>query len=260
MEFNREQINLKINRELKDEIDLLYKKSKKAKEKIRKIEKLLLREINIKTGKKEERKKRKEWYEQFRHFHTSDNFLVTAGKDADTNEKLIKKYCKKNDIVLHAYIPGSPFGVIRSEGREITKQAIKEAAQFVGCYSRFWISKLGIAEVYWVKPEQVSKSAKGYIKKGSFMIYGKRNFLKVELKLMVGVDKKFEVTIYPANSPKKLGNFITIIPGEKEGKGLVEKIKSKLIEKAKKEDKERIRKINSDKFLKIVPFGKGETI
>ncbi len=260
LEFNREQINLKINRDLKEEIDLLYKKSKKAKEKMGRIEKLLLREINIKTGKKEEGKKRKEWYEQFRHFHTSDNFLVVAGKDADTNEKLIKKYCKKNDIVLHAYIPGSPFGVIRSEGREITKQAIKESAQFVGCYSKFWISKLGIAEVYRVKPEQVSKSAKGYLKKGSFMIYGKRNFLKVELKLMVGVNKKLGVTIYPANSPKKPGNFITIIPGEKEGKGLVEKIKSKLIEKAKKEDKEKIQRINPDKFLKIVPFGKGETI
>ena len=261
LEIEGENIKLDINKELKKQIDNFFGKSKKMREKSKKIEKLLAEKIILKEKSIKKEKVKKEWYEQFRYFYTSDNFLVVAGKDADTNEKLIKKYCKKNDIVLHAYIPGSPFGIIRSEGREITQQAIKESAQFVGCYSRFWVSKLGVADVYWVKPDQITKQAKGYLKKGSFMIYGKRNFLRVELKLVIGVNEKFEVIKYPENSAKKPAKYsIILVPGELEGKRLVEEITSKLVEKAKKEDNEKILKINPDEFLKIVPFGKGKVI
>ncbi len=260
LELGGIELNLNINAEVKDEINLLYKKSKKARKKIERIKKLLPEKIGVKEKMRKTVKGKKEWYEQFRYFYTSDSFLIVAGKDTDTNEKLIKKYCKRSDIVLHAHIPGSPFGVIRSEGKEITKQAIEEAAQFVACYSRFWISKLGIADVYWVKPEQVSKTAKGHIKKGSFMIYGKRNFLRVELKILIGVNEDFEVVKYPANSLKKPKNFVVIVPGEKEGKELAELIKLKLTEKAKKEDKNKILEINPDEFLRIVPYGKGDLL
>ena len=257
LKLEGEEIELNINTELKDEINKLYDKSKKAREKAKKIEKLLLEKVEKNKVEKLE-KKRREWYEQFRHFFTSDNFLVVAGKDADTNEKLIKKYCKKNDIVLHAHIPGSPFGIIRSEGKKITEQAIKEGAQFVGCYSRFWISKLGIAEVYWVRPEQVLK--RGCSKKGSFMIYGKRNFLRVELKLVIGVNEKFEPIVCPANSLKKPKNFVVVVPGEKKGRELAENIKARIISKSKKEDIKKIEKINIDEFLRIVPYGKGDIV
>jgi len=257
LKLEGEEIELNINTELKDEINRLYDKSKKAREKAKKIEKLLLEKVEKNKVEKLE-KKRREWYEQFRHFFTSDNFLVVAGKDADTNEKLIKKYCKKNDIVLHAHIPGSPFGIIRSEGKKITEQAIKEGAQFVGCYSRFWISKLGIADVYWVRPEQVLK--RGCSKKGSFMIYGKRNFLRVELKLLIGVNEKFEPIVCPENSLKKPKNFVVVVPGEKKGRELAENIKARIISKSKKEDIKKIEKINIDEFLRIVPYGKGNII
>ncbi|MCK4429147.1 MAG: DUF814 domain-containing protein, partial [Candidatus Aenigmarchaeota archaeon] len=261
LELDGVKFSISMNTQLKNEINRLYEKSKKAGRKIEKIQKLFLEKINIKEEIKNKDIEKKEWYEQFRYFHTSDGFLVIAGKDADTNEKLIKKYCRKNDIVLHAHIPGSPFGIIRSEGGEITTEAKKEAAQFVACYSRFWILKLGLADIYWVTPEQVTKKVPGHqsIKKGSFMIYGKRNFLRVELRFTIGLDDKFKIVKGPLDSVKKRAKyFITLTPGEKEGKELADEIKSKLEKQMGKEDKGKIKNINPDEFLKIVPYGKGD--
>ena len=59
----------------------------------------------------------KEWFEKFRHFTTSDGFLVVAGKDTVSNEVLIKKYTKQEDVVFHAEITGSPFVVVKAEGK-----------------------------------------------------------------------------------------------------------------------------------------------
>ena len=49
----------------------------------------------------------------FRKFKTSSGKLVLAGKDAETNEKLINQ-AEKNEIVLHTKQAGSPFVNIKS--------------------------------------------------------------------------------------------------------------------------------------------------
>lgn len=257
-ELEGKKIEVELNRDIKSQIDQLYQKSKKAKEKIKRIKKLP--EIKLKSKTRSFSKEEgKNWYAQFRYFYTSDGFLVIAGKDAQTNEKIIKKHCKKRDIILHAHLPGSPFGVIKSEGREISDNAKKEAANFVACYSRFWISKLGLADIYWINPDQVSKSVKGSLKAGSFMIYGKRNFIRVELKLSIGIDKDFMIIKGPEEAVKKYARYyLVVIPGNKSGKELGTSIKKALIEKSKKEDIANIIKINPEEFLKVVPYGKGE--
>ena len=263
LELEGVRITIRLDEDLKKKIDDLYRKSKKARNKIKRIKDLMER-CDLQTRKrKSARGEKREWYTKFRYFFTSDGFLVVAGKDAETNEQIVKKHCKKNDIVLHAHIPGSPFGVIKSEGKEIPKNSIEEAAQFVGCYSKFWTSKMGIADVYWVLPEQVSKKVAGHqsIKKGSFMIYGKRNFLRVELKLCIGLDENGCIVKGPERAVKKYAkNYIVIVPGNNEGKQLGSKIKSLLKEKSGKKDRERIESINADEFLKVIPYGKGEIL
>lgn len=256
------EIKIKFDKDLQKEIEILFTKAKKARRKAKRIKEILGKNFGSQKEEKIKNKK-KEWYEKFRYFFTSDGSLVIAGKDAETNEQIIKKYCKKDDFVLHAHIPGSPFGIIRSEGRKISKKTIEEAAQFVGCYSKFWTSKLGIADVYWIKRNQISKKVPGHqaIKKGSFMIYGKRNFLRVELKLAIGLDKNLNIVKGPESAVKKYAKYyVVIVPGKEEGKKLGKKIKERLKEKARKEDKEKIEKINIDEFLKVIPYGKGEVI
>jgi predicted ribosome quality control (RQC) complex YloA/Tae2 family protein len=102
-------------------------------------------------AKKKEEMANKQWYEKFRWFTTSDGFLVVAGKDSVSNEVLIKKYTKQEDIVFHAEITGSPFVVIKTEGKEVSEAALKEAAEAAASYSRAWRENAGTAVVYWVK-------------------------------------------------------------------------------------------------------------
>ncbi|MBS7625707.1 NFACT family protein [Candidatus Bathyarchaeota archaeon] len=51
----------------------------------------------------------KAWYEKFNWFKSSDSILVISGKDASTNELLVRRYMEEGDIVMHAEIHGAPF-------------------------------------------------------------------------------------------------------------------------------------------------------
>jgi len=73
----------------------------------------------------------------FRKSQTSSGKIVLAGRDAESNEELIKQV-KENEIVLHTAKPGSPFVNIKADVKEITKQDIKEAAIFCAKYSQAW--------------------------------------------------------------------------------------------------------------------------
>jgi predicted ribosome quality control (RQC) complex YloA/Tae2 family protein len=71
----------------------------------------------------------------FRKSETSSGKIMLAGKDASSNEELIKQV-EKNEIVLHTAKPGSPFVEIKGDAKEITKQDLKEAAIFCAKYSQ----------------------------------------------------------------------------------------------------------------------------
>ncbi|MCW4021371.1 MAG: ribosome rescue protein RqcH, partial [Candidatus Bathyarchaeota archaeon] len=155
------------------------------------IEKTRVQRIEkVETASKTLPKRRKrEWYEKFRWFRSSDGFLVIGGRDASTNEVLIKKHVEPQDIVFHAEISGAPFAVVKTEGRTPPEQTIKETAQFAASYSRGWKEGLGAIDVYWVSPKQVSKTPPSgeYLPKGSFMIYGTKNYVRgAPLEVAVG--------------------------------------------------------------------------
>ncbi len=128
------------------------------------------------------------WYESFHYFRSSDGFLVVGGRDASQNESLIKRRMENNDIVVHADIHGSPFVIIKDMRQNISQKTIEEAGQFVVSFSRAWSLGLLSADAYWVYPEQVSKKAPSgtYLKPGSFMIYGQRNYIRnIPLRLAI---------------------------------------------------------------------------
>ena len=121
----------------------------------------------------------KEWYEKFRWYTSSDGFLVVAGKDTVSNEVLIKKYTTQEDVVFHAEITGAPFVVIKSEGKPVSEQALREAGEFAASFSRAWRENAGTADVYWVKVDQLSKSGPSgeSVPHGAFFVVGKRNWI-----------------------------------------------------------------------------------
>ena len=199
-----------------EEAKELKKKAENIRKKIKETENIIKNiEIKISEKKKKEYKSRKkEWYEKFRWFFTSNNFLLIAGKNAITNEIIIKKYLDNKDLVFHADIHGSPFGILKN-GKEAKEEDIYEAAKFVGSYSKAWKQKLSYIEVYYVLPEQVSKKAPAgeYLPKGSFMIYGKKNYVRVKLEIAIG-EKDGEIILgVPESVCKKTKRYFIIVPG-----------------------------------------------
>src|SRR5215204_7687904 len=99
------------------------------------------------------------------------------------------------DLVFHAEIHGSPFFLIKNIGHNpedmtTNHQSIIETAIATISFSRGWKEGLSSADAYWVYPYQVKKGAPTgqFLPKGSFVIEGKRNYLKgVELRLAIGI-------------------------------------------------------------------------
>lgn len=139
------------------------------------------------------------WFEKFAWFITSDNYLVVAGKDAQQNEQLVKRYLRPGDAYLHAEVHGAATCILRAKRRRrkdgktqvipLSDQALREAGSFTICRSSAWSSKM-VTSAYWVESHQVSKTAPTgeYLTVGSFMIRGRKNFLPASsLEMGLGV-------------------------------------------------------------------------
>ncbi|GJQ11321.1 hypothetical protein GpartN1_g3112.t1 [Galdieria partita] len=120
------------------------------------------------------------WFEKFDWFISSENFLVIAGKDAQQNELIVKRYMKAYDVYVHADIHGASSVIVKNHVRDkpIPLQTLIEAGTFAMCHSSAWNSKI-VSSAYWVHASQVSKTAPSgeYLTTGSFMIRGKKNYL-----------------------------------------------------------------------------------
>jgi hypothetical protein len=146
---------------------------------------------------------------------------------------IIRKHAKDGDLVFHADITGSPFVIIKNpERKKIPESTIKEAAEFCACYSKAW--KVGIqADVYYILPEQVKKE--GGLPKGSFMIYGKREWIRrIEMLLAIGVYEQ-KIIYGPISAVKaKTSKYIVITIGEENINEAFNRYFGELAEYAKK--------------------------
>ena len=135
--------------------------------------------------------KPKYWFERYHWLITTNGFLAIAGRDAGQNESLVRKYLTDKDLFLHAEVHGAPVAILRTEGREPQDVDIEDAAALTACYSRGWKEGVGYLNVFWVYGNQVSKAppAGEYLPRGSFMVYGKKNYVRVELKLGIGIEE-----------------------------------------------------------------------
>jgi predicted ribosome quality control (RQC) complex YloA/Tae2 family protein len=149
--------------------------------------------------------RKKEWYEKFRWFFSSEGFLCVGGRDATTNDIVVKKHLEAGDLVFHTETPGSPFFVIKAQGKPIGDATKEETAQATAAFSRGWKAGVGSLEVFSVTPEQVSKEAKAgeYISKGAFMVYGKRTLYHPSIEIAVGVLDDGRIMAAPLPAVKK---------------------------------------------------------
>ena len=138
------------------------------------------------------------WFEKFSWFISSDGYLALAGKDAQQNEMLYKKYLKRGDVYVHADIHGAASVVIKNKPRTpdapIPPSTLSQAGSLAVTCSSAWDSKAGMS-AWWVNADQVSKSAPTgeFLPTGTFMVRGKKNFLPPAV-LLLGFGVVFQIS------------------------------------------------------------------
>jgi len=216
-----------------------------------------------------QKKIKKRWYEYYRWFVSSDGFVVIAGKNAVQNENIIKKRLEPGDLVFHSDIQGAAFVIIKSNGKTIPQETIKEASEFSAAHSKAWAKGLGKVDVFAARPEQVSKANEKGVNapKGAFFINGERMWFRdVPIKLAIGVWINHEegwakVIAGPLMPVRKLAQyFVTLRPGFTRPSELAANIKRSLMMKVPPYDKPHIEQVPLEDFQGQIPSGQSDMI
>jgi predicted ribosome quality control (RQC) complex YloA/Tae2 family protein len=218
----------------------------------------------------------KEWFERYRWFIGSEGLLCIGGRDASSNSAIIRKHLTDQDLVFHAEVHGSPFFVVKnvpSSGAEQINISLLEAAQATVSFSRAWKDGLSVADAYWVFPEQVKKGAPTgqFLPKGSFVIQGKRNFVKgIEIRLALGVivmEKKYALMCGPQEAVKKKSiAYCVLLPGGNDPTSMAKKFKQEMVGSCSnisedfKDLLEYLKSLSMDEIIKAIPHGQSKIL
>ena len=236
---------LDLRKNIDENASYYFEKAKKIKKKIEGAEKALkenIKRLEEFSGKKEKelleksresefKERKQEWYEKFRWFISSKGFLVVGGRDATSNEIIVKKHSDASDLVLHTDMAGSPFFVVKSGGKKIDEKTMEEAADATCTFSRAWKLGLHTTSVFYVSPEQVSKKTKAgeYMGKGAFMIYGKTNYINNQLNLAVGMTKNHQIMSGPVDAIKSnCEKYLVLEQGAEKASSIAKSIRHKI--------------------------------
>ena len=261
------KINIDPKLKVPENAQVYYEKAKKAKRKIKgaliaientkkQLEKMRAKK-DIEMEKilypKKRVKKDLKWYEKLRWFLSSDGTLVVGGRDANTNESVVKKYLDNNDIYLHADIHGASSIVVKLEGKEINDNLLQESASFAASFSSAWSKGFSTQDIYWVHPDQVSKSPEAgeFVAKGSFIVRGNRNYVRgAKVQIAIGI-VDYEGKRIMAGPVEALEahceNFVVLKPGYTKKEAIAKKILHKINED---------QLLNLDDIVRVLPAGK----
>lgn len=242
------KLNLDPKLSVEQNAQVYFEKAKKARKKLEGARKALavslrkleqeeqdkddkLEKLRTEQKRQEQKKRRRhEWYEKFRWFFSSEGFLVIGGRDATTNEIVIKKHTDQHDVVFHTDMAGSPFFVIKTDGKDPGEATLQEAADATLCFSRAWRMGLGTTPTFWVAPEQVTKEANTgeYLPKGAFMIRGKTHYVNVTPNCAVGALEDGRIMCAPTSAVKHhCREFIELVQGKTKPSDIAKLIKRK---------------------------------
>ena len=263
------KVKIELDAPLPSIASILFDESKKQKGAITSIEKLIEKTEDQleKTIEKGEIAKgsvgfsdirKKNWYERYRWFFTSDGLLAVGGRDSSSNSALVRKHMESNDKIFHAEINGSPFFILKDTNEDLMPLSLEETAYATVCFSRAWQASAHGLNSFWVKPDQIKKAAPTgqSMGKGSFMIYGTRNFIKVaSLKLAVGImkeDENFLLISGPVEPIKKnCLCYVIIEPGGSPISDVAKKIRAEF----NKSDEKFQKLFVVDDYVRALPTG-----
>ena len=269
VKINDAKVRIEPDAPLPSIASVLFDESKKQKGAIYSIEKLIKKtedQLEKTIAKGEIAKgavgfsdiRKKSWYERYRWFFTSDGILAVGGRDSSSNSALVRKHMEADDKIFHAEINGSPFFILKNTSGSMMPLSLEETAHATVCFSRAWqVSGHGLSS-FWVKPDQIKKAAPTgqSMGKGSFMIYGTRNFIRVaSLKLAVGIlkqDENFLLVSGPVEPIKKnCLCYVIIEPGGSPISDVAKKIRAEF----NKSDEKFQKLFVVDDYVRALPTG-----
>ena len=261
-----EKIKIDLNSSLPTTASALFNESKKQKAAIGSIEKLLEKtEKDLqKVVKKGEGAKqvnvtqvrKKNWFERYRWFYTTDGVLAVGGRDSSSNSAIIRKHLEKNDKVFHAEISGSPFFLLK-DNVSPTPASLTELAHATVCFSKVWKEAIYGSSAYWVNPDQVKKGAPSgqSMAKGSFMIEGQRNFVKIStLKMCVGIIKYEESYLLTCGPPSMKDTAVCYAMIEPTGQDMAD-VAKRIRYEFLSSNEEIAKPFSIDDFVRVLPAG-----
>ena len=132
------------------------------------------------------------WFERYRWFISSEGGIVIGGRDASSNDLLVRRHLKDGDFYVHADLHGAASVVVKHAAPgdpPVGDVTLREAAQWAVAFSKAWRAGLASASAFWVTNDQVSKSATSgeFVAKGAWVIHGSKQVLRdLPLELAVG--------------------------------------------------------------------------
>ncbi len=208
------------------------------------------------------------WYDRFRWFYTSDDFLVIGGRNADQNEEIVKKYLDRGDLFFHAQAHGGPVTVLKAtdpsesydEDIVIPDRSKEEAAQFAVSYSSVWKDAKFSGDVYMVDHTQVSKTPESgeFLEKGGFAIRGDRTYFRdVPVGVAVGLTCEPETRVIggpPEAITDRAESIIEVEPGKYAQNDIAKRVYREF--RSRFNDESFVRKVASpDLIQKFLPAG-----
>ncbi|MCQ2086122.1 MAG: NFACT family protein [archaeon] len=261
--FDNLRIPLDYTKKIDANASSLYARSKEISDKASRADIALKESVEVLNKKQIEmssavavtkfRPTKRFWFERYKWFILPSGRMAIAGKDAHTNDDVVKKHMEEGDIYVHADIHGAP-SVILKEGKGSPKEDLREVCTFALAHSKSWTTAFSDGSAYWVYPDQVSKTPQAgeFIPRGAFIIRGKRNYeFRLPIELAVG-EIKFEgvrkVMCGPLQSVQKLSSKYFVIRPKKDK---VEKISALMADEFQ---------VPEEEVSRVLPPGNSEIV
>lgn len=234
------KISLDFRKSVDENAAIYFEKAKKEKKKIEGARKVILTHkslLDVEAQKEEvvkqmkSKKRKQEWFEKLRWFISSDKILVIGGRDAATNEIVIKKHSLPDDVIFHTDMAGSPFVVVKNETKGLIPQStLDEAAVFTAVFSRGWKLEMATLPVFSCKPDQVSKTPNPgeSMAKGAFVVRGQLTYYSPQMIYAVGISDGRIMGGPPSAVKANCEKYVLISQGSEKPSDLAKLIRKKI--------------------------------
>ncbi|MFB6116098.1 MAG: ribosome rescue protein RqcH [Candidatus Nanosalina sp.] len=246
VDTGEENLKIYLFQDLEATASQYYDKAKESEKKIESAEEALektrkeLEELEKEEIDTEEvledktEKRKKQWFEKYRWFYSSEDYLVLCGRDAQTNDMLVKKHMDSNDLYFHADFDGAPSVVVK-DGKEAGDSTKLEAAKAAVTFSKTWKAGIGADTAYYVNPEQVTQNPESgeYLEKGAFVVRGDRDYMRnTSVEAWIGPyeieEDKYVPMVGPEEAVKKhCKESLELVPGHEKKSDIAKTIQSR---------------------------------